>query len=118
MGPTHCPMPNATVSAAMALVHASGGAVRRANEVTAVIVERNDPPNSSADRQAIGRLPDIKGSAAPRVTAAITAAAPRPPLKRVRTGRQAKTPAIAAQPRNAQKKAISCGVKLEFSRNC
>src|SRR5580698_3187510 len=109
-------MPKATVSAAIALVHASGGAARRAKEVTAVIGDRNEPPKISGDREAMGLPLERSGSAAPSVTAAMTAAAPRPPFKRARIGLQTNTPAIAAQPSSAQKNAISRGEKCELLR--
>src|ERR1700754_180875 len=49
-GPTHCPIPNAIVSAAIAAVQACGLAALRANEVTAAMTASTDPPKRMDER--------------------------------------------------------------------
>src|SRR5215468_6806355 len=49
-GPMHCPVPNAMVSAAIAAVQACGFAAFLANEVTAAMTARTDPPKRMEER--------------------------------------------------------------------
>src|ERR1700754_4855277 len=105
-GPTHCPIPNAIVSAAIAAVQACGLAAFRANEVTAATTASTDPPKRIAERYALVGPCQISGNVAPAATVAIVALAPQPPFRRASMGPHANAATTAARPRIAQKAVI------------
>jgi hypothetical protein len=105
-------MPKATVSTAIAGVTCAGGRERRARLIMAVTTARNPPPKSTAEVKSPAVSPAARGSRAPAVTTVSTAAGPRPPRRRPRTGPQPKVAIMETAPSTAQKTLISPGPNL------
>src|SRR3974390_1004617 len=84
-GPMHWPLPNNTVSQPISRVHVAGGCALRTSTVTAAGAAICEPPNSTAERNAMAPPSFMSGMSAPMPSIASTTASGQPPGSRAST---------------------------------